>query len=82
VVPDNLNAVIYLNSWQVPPLWKLIQQKGNISTHEMYRVFNMGIGMIAIVGEETVSKIQELIPEETFVIGELVTGTKQVQLVS
>ena len=60
VLPENLNAVIHLNSWQVPPLWKLIQEKGNISTEEMYRVFNMGIGMIAIVDKSEVAAIFKL----------------------
>jgi phosphoribosylformylglycinamidine cyclo-ligase len=55
VLPENLNAIIHLNSWQVPPLWKLIQQRGNTSTEEMYRVFNMGIGMIAIVDKSRIN---------------------------
>src|SRR6266496_1980966 len=72
VLPDNLNAVIHLNSWETPPLWELIQQRGNISTEEMYRVFNMGIGMIAIVDQSRVSNLQSSVREPTFVIGELV----------
>ena len=47
----------------------------------MYRVFNMGIGMIAIVDPLSVDKVQNSIPEETFVIGELVKGEKKVQLI-
>ena len=80
VLPENLNAVIHLDSWQVPPLWKLIQQKGDISTEEMYRVFNMGIGMIAVVDKSSVSDIQNSISESTFVIGELVKGEQKVDL--
>lgn len=82
ILPENLSANINLGSWTIPPLWNLIQQKGNISTDEMYRVFNMGIGMIAIVNKNSFAKAQELIPEETFVIGELVEGHKGVQLIS
>ncbi|MBC7876916.1 MAG: phosphoribosylformylglycinamidine cyclo-ligase [Anaerolineales bacterium] len=82
VLPENLDANIKLGSWPASPLWNLIQQKGEIDTEEMYRVFNMGIGMIAIVDKDTVSKIQNLIPETTFVIGELVEGHKKVQLVN
>lgn len=47
----------------------------------MYRVFNIGIGMVLIVDKDSVSKIQDLIPETTFVIGELIEGSKKVQLV-
>jgi len=80
VLPENLNAVIQLNSWQVPPLWKLIQEKGNIATDEMYRVFNMGIGMVAIVDKSVASDLQSSISEPTFIIGELVEGEQKVIL--
>ena len=80
VLPENLSAVINLNSWQVPPLWKLIQQQGNISTEEMYRVFNMGIGMVAIVDKSIAHELQASIPEPTFKIGELVAGNQKVML--
>jgi phosphoribosylformylglycinamidine cyclo-ligase len=81
VLPENLSAVIRLNSWQVPLLWKLIQEKGNISTEEMYRVFNMGIGMIAIVDKSVAADLQSSIPEPTFIIGELVEGNHNTVLI-
>ena len=80
VLPENFSAVIYLNSWDVPALWKLIQEKGNISTDEMYRVFNMGIGMIAIVDKSQAAEFQSCISERTFVIGELLNGERKVIL--
>jgi phosphoribosylformylglycinamidine cyclo-ligase len=58
----------------------LIQEKGNISTQEMYRVFNMGIGMVAIVDKSTLADFQKSIPEPTFIIGELVKGERKVVL--
>lgn len=81
VLPENLNAEIQLGSWPVPPLWNLVQQKGNISTEEMYRVFNMGIGMVAIVEKSNATEIQERIPERTFIIGELTKGERKTMLV-
>lgn len=81
VLSENLSAVIHLNAWQVPPLWKLIQEKGNISTEEMYRVFNMGIGMVAIVGKSVASDLQSSISEPTFIIGELIKGERKTILV-
>jgi phosphoribosylformylglycinamidine cyclo-ligase len=80
VLPENVDAAIHLNSWQVPLLWTMIQQKGNISTEEMYRVFNMGIGMVAIVDKTTVANFQRSIFLPTFVIGELVHGEGKVVL--
>ncbi len=81
ILPENLDALVRLGSWSIPPLWGLIQQKGNISTDEMYRVFNMGIGMVAIVDKTLVAEFQTLVPEETFVIGELITGSGKTVLV-
>jgi phosphoribosylamine--glycine ligase/phosphoribosylaminoimidazole synthetase len=81
ILPADLDAVIRLGSWPVPPLWKLIEQKGNIAANEMYRVFNMGIGMIVIVDKSLASDIQKLIPEETFVIGELAAGSHRTRLI-
>ena len=81
VLPEDLNAEIQLGSWPVPTLWKLIKQTGEIETHEMYRIFNMGIGMIAIVDKGLVTEIQKLIPEKTFAIGKLIKGDQKVQLI-
>jgi phosphoribosylaminoimidazole (AIR) synthetase len=64
----------------VPPIFQLIQQRGDISTEEMYRVFNMGIGMIVIVAPQDARAVQESIGEETWLIGELVPGEKKVTL--
>jgi phosphoribosylformylglycinamidine cyclo-ligase len=77
VLPENLSAVINVNSWQAPPLWKLIQEKGNISTEEMYRVFNMGIGMVAVVDKSIANDLQSSISEPTFIIGKLIDGEQK-----
>jgi len=81
VLPEHLDAIIRLGSWPVPALWKLIQQKGEITTDEMYRVFNMGIGMVVIVDQAVAAEVRKQIPEETFVIGELGEGQRKVRLV-
>jgi phosphoribosylformylglycinamidine cyclo-ligase/phosphoribosylamine--glycine ligase/phosphoribosylformylglycinamidine cyclo-ligase len=81
VLPENLNAEIQLGSWPVPQLWNLVQRKGNIAVEEMYRVFNMGIGMIAIVEKAEATDIQDRIPVRTFIIGELTKGEQKVVLV-
>lgn len=80
VLPDDLSAVVRFGSWPVPPLFNVIQQRGEIDLEEMYRVFNMGIGMIVVVRESDVGAIRDRIPEETFVIGKLVHGDKKVIL--
>jgi phosphoribosylformylglycinamidine cyclo-ligase/phosphoribosylamine--glycine ligase/phosphoribosylformylglycinamidine cyclo-ligase len=78
ILPENVDAVIDIGAWTVPPLFRLIQARGEIATEEMYRVFNMGIGMIVIVDKQHVDTLQQAIPEETFIIGELVEGNHKV----
>ena len=78
VLPADLGAVIYQDQWAVPPLFKLIQTIGGISDSEMYRVFNMGIGMIIIVDQNNADTVQRLIPEKTWKIGEIVKGSNEV----
>ena len=80
ILPDGLAAQIHPGSWTSPSIWKLIQDSGNISTEEMYRVFNMGIGMVAIVDASDTSSIQSSISETTFVIGRLLEGDRKVIL--
>jgi phosphoribosylformylglycinamidine cyclo-ligase len=80
ILPENLNAEIHLGSWNVPPLWRLIQQKGSITIDEMFRVFNMGIGMVVIVEKDAVADVQKLIPEQTWEIGKLAPGSRRVVL--
>jgi len=80
ILPEQISAVIHLDAWDVPPIWKLIQEKGNISTDEMYRVFNMGIGMVVIVEKSVAPDFQASISEPAFVIGELIDGERKVML--
>jgi phosphoribosylformylglycinamidine cyclo-ligase len=49
VIPASLQAVVHRDSWETPPLFRLIQAQGDVDEMEMYRVFNMGIGFVAVV---------------------------------
>jgi phosphoribosylamine--glycine ligase/phosphoribosylformylglycinamidine cyclo-ligase len=80
VLPQELGARIRRGSWPVPPLFQLIQRQGNIAGDEMYRVFNMGIGMVAVVPAGRVAEVQAALPEESWVVGELVAGERKVVL--
>jgi len=80
ILPQNLDAVIRLGSWPVPPLFKFIQEHGKIQDDEMYRVFNMGIGMVAVAAPENAEQVRAAIPEETWIIGELAKGERITRL--
>jgi phosphoribosylaminoimidazole synthetase len=81
ILPGGLDAIIRLDAWTPPPLWQLIQSRGKIEPTEMYRVFNMGIGMVAIVDQVSAAALQAKIPEETHLIGELTPGKGVVKLI-
>jgi phosphoribosylformylglycinamidine cyclo-ligase len=72
ILPDDLAAEINLGSWPVLPIFKLIQKEGGISDQEMYRVFNMGLGMVAVCPGGNVTKILECLPDAV-VIGKIVS---------
>lgn len=57
VLPDNTKAVIDGDSWQWPAIFSWLQEKGNVTTHEMYRTFNCGVGLILAVPAEDADKI-------------------------
>ena len=56
ILPKNCNAVIETKSWRVPRIFQILQRNGNIDLAEMYQVFNMGIGMVAIVSQRDVKR--------------------------
>ena len=70
-LPKGLAARFDSRKWAVPPIFRLLQKKGNVETAEMYRVFNMGIGMAVIGAPENVKKMTKALPEAQ-VIGEVV----------
>ena len=72
ILPDGLGAEIRPGAWPVLPIFNEVQKRGQISTREMHRVFNMGIGMLAVVSPTDVPTFQSALPEETWVVGEVV----------
>jgi len=61
VLPENCDAVIETKSWHVPQIFKILQQKGRVRSSEMYQVFNMGIGMVAIVAERDAKRAMSIL---------------------
>ena len=63
ILPDNTQAVIKAGSWPRPEIFNWLQEKGNIEDHEMYRVFNNGIGMAVIVAADKAEEAMQLFRE-------------------
>jgi phosphoribosylformylglycinamidine cyclo-ligase len=57
VLPKNYDAAIDIKSWRVPPIFDLLQRNGKVDRMEMYQVFNMGIGMVAIVSAKDAKNV-------------------------
>ncbi|RLN27676.1 phosphoribosylformylglycinamidine cyclo-ligase, chloroplastic/mitochondrial [Panicum miliaceum] len=76
VFPSGLGAKIFTGSWEVPPVFKWLQQVGNIDGAEMRRTFNMGIGMVLVVSRESADRIIEDThgSNPAYRIGEVIEG--------
>jgi phosphoribosylformylglycinamidine cyclo-ligase len=74
ILPEGLGARIDKSTWEVPPLFRLIQGRGNVAEEEMYRTFNMGIGIVLAVAPDGVEAVCAQLPE-ALVVGEVVSGS-------
>ncbi len=58
ILPPGLQAVIHWGAWEVPPIFRLIQERGPVPEEEMRRVFNLGIGLVLVVGGGEAAQVQ------------------------
>jgi phosphoribosylformylglycinamidine cyclo-ligase len=75
IIPKACGIVFKENSWDIPPIFPYLQKAGNIEKEEMLRVFNNGIGLVAVVPSDVVPDVLarlSAMQEEAFVIGEIV----------
>ena len=66
-LPESVSARLDPDQWFVPPIFQLIQARGTVDVAEMYRVFNMGVGLILVVAAEDAAEVQRRAPEATLV---------------
>jgi len=79
VLPKGLCFNVKKGSWPIPRIFELIQDKGHIPEHEMFRTFNMGIGFALVVAPQEVAGVQAFLraqKQESFVIGEVIQDSK------
>ena len=79
ILPDDVTASVRKDSWEIPPIFQLIQREGRISEDEMFRVFNMGLGMVAVCQESGVASITQAAPDAV-VVGSITKRTGDSQL--
>lgn len=83
IIPEGLGVKVNLKSWNVPPIFNLIQDQGNVETDEMFKTFNMGIGYVFVVKEsyaEDIIKAVEENDEKAYIIGTVSKAVDGVKL--
>jgi phosphoribosylformylglycinamidine cyclo-ligase len=84
VLPDHVDAAIKRGTWEIPAIFSLIRDRGRVESSEMYRTFNMGVGMILVAAAERAERVKDFLSarNEGFrLIGEITTGTGKVRYV-
>jgi phosphoribosylformylglycinamidine cyclo-ligase len=77
-------VVLRKGSWEMPPVFSIILEKGGVPEPELYQVFNMGIGLTLIVSAESVDRVLKACLKQerpAWVVGEVTKGTRKVRLV-
>jgi len=77
ILPDGLDARFDLSSWTVPPVFRVLQRHGAVDEREMFRAFNMGVGMVAVVAADRADAVVAELRgagERAWVAGEIVPG--------
>ncbi len=83
-LPSNFDAVINIDSWEVPQISRFLKETGNLSEKELYRTFNMGIGMVIFVSEYEADGLADSLRnsgETVYEIGSVKIGSQEVRLV-
>jgi phosphoribosylformylglycinamidine cyclo-ligase len=80
ILPAGLGAAIRRGSWPEPPIFKLLQEQGALSTSELFHIFNMGLGMLLVISPDDLGLAQQILPGELFIIGDIVTEQTGVTL--
>ncbi len=84
ILPEGTSVEIKRESWPALPVFTVMQRIGNVAEAEMYRVFNMGVGMVVVCAPEERARIQSHFTshgERSYEIGRVTTGARQVSLV-
>jgi phosphoribosylformylglycinamidine cyclo-ligase len=84
ILPGRCDVIIQKNTWEMPPIFQLLREKGGVPEGELYQVFNMGIGMVAIVAASQAAAALRLIKSQghaAWLIGEVVKGNGEARVI-
>ncbi len=78
ILPEGTAVEIKKDSWNIPPLFELLHRLGNVSEKEMYRTFNMGVGMVIVCSRSDAETVRAHLSETCWEIGSVVSGNREV----
>jgi phosphoribosylformylglycinamidine cyclo-ligase len=76
MLPQSLGARIDRSAWEPPPIFRLIGREGNVAEDELWRTFNMGIGLVLAIDPAQAAAVRSALPE-AIVVGEVVTAKRE-----
>jgi phosphoribosylformylglycinamidine cyclo-ligase len=80
ILPRGRGAAIRKGSWPVPPVFELLRARGGIEEAEMFKVFNMGLGMLVVVGRDDEDTLQHAGIDTMYHVGEIQSGDRTVEV--
>jgi len=80
VLPEGMAAQFHRGRWIIPPIFQLIQQRGNVDQQEMYHVFNMGIGMVLVCSPDNADQVIKALPEAK-IVGEVIKQRQEARVI-
>jgi phosphoribosylformylglycinamidine cyclo-ligase len=80
ILPEGCDAVVQRGAWPEPPIFGLIQRLGEVEPAEMFDVFNMGLGMLAVIPREHAARALATLPDDACLVGEIVSGQREITI--
>jgi phosphoribosylformylglycinamidine cyclo-ligase len=80
ILPEDCDAVLQRGAWPEPPIFGLIQQRGEVEPSEMFDVFNMGLGMLVVLPQEDAERVLAVLPGDAYRVGEIVAGQRKIMI--
>ncbi len=83
VLPDGLRAIVKVGAWDMPPVFRLMADRGEVPEDDMWRTFNMGVGMVLIVPAKALGKVLKALGKndvKAFAMGNVVEGERGIEL--
>ena len=82
VLPDGLRAVVKVGAWEIPPVFRILAERGQVPEDDLWRTFNLGVGMVLIVGPKQLAKVLKQVSKAGYAgipMGNVVAGERGVE---